>query len=497
MNGPVDISPDHQREVWDILRKNLPPGVAVWVFGSRAKWTTRDSSDLDLALEGDINDNTVTELETAFDESSLPYKVDVIDINQISEGFRRMVKPQMVPFPPPSHVNLNWDGGVLEDVLTLQGGFDLPYDKRVPGPYPVIGPTGQVGSNAEAKVKGPGVVMGMPENPGKPQYVTGDFWPLDTTVWVKNFKKNHPLFCYYLLKTIDVSAYDANKENMNLNHIPVRLPPPTEQCIIARILRTLDDKMELNRRTSQTLEEMARALFKSWFVDFDPVRAKTDGRWRSGESLLGLPAEYYDIFPDRMIDSETGKIPKGWQIKCLKDFVNLNPKPLSQTNHPDSVDLSNMKCRIVGSTRHFSWEHIPGDAKQVLRPGDIIVQPGNHSFTGMGDLAAGAGFAVLRPTHASFREFACLSVMHQGNHRTRRADGAMHLSNLIGETRVAVPILDKNILRCFSNIVGPILGKIEQTMKITHTLASQQNALLSKFMSGEFHTNGSSKTDGI
>ena len=87
--------------------------------------------------------------------------------------------------------------------------------------------------------------------------------------------------------------------------------PSWTQRAIAHLLGTLDDKIELNRRMNETLEEIARALFKSWFVDFDPVRAKMAGRWRRGESLPGLPADLYDLFPDRLVDSELGGDPGG------------------------------------------------------------------------------------------------------------------------------------------------------------------------------------------
>ena len=97
----------------------------------------------------------------------------------------------------------------------------------------------------------------------------------------------------------------------------------TEQRAIARILGTLDDKIELNRRMNETLEEMARALFKSWFVDFDSVRAKMDGRWRHGESLPGLPTDLYDLFPNRLVPSELGEIPEGWQVKALRELVDV------------------------------------------------------------------------------------------------------------------------------------------------------------------------------
>ena len=115
----------------------------------------------------------------------------------------------------------------------------------------------------------------------------------------------------------------TNVSKSRFSDIEISLPPLPQQRAIAHILGTLDDRIELNRRMNQTLEEMARGLFKSWFVDFDPVRAKMDGRWRRGQSLPGMPADLYDLFPDRMADSELGEIPKGWGTKALNSFGEI------------------------------------------------------------------------------------------------------------------------------------------------------------------------------
>ena len=140
-------------------------------------------------------------------------------------------------------------------------------------------------------------------------------------------------FFYYLLRYLKPNfvGIARNKQTTGLGHvtkrdlqsIEVSLPPLPEQRAIAHVLGTLDDKIELNRRMNETLEEMARALFKSWFVDFDPVRAKMEGRWRRGESLTGLPAELYDLFPDRLVGSELGEIPEGWEVKALGELCTL------------------------------------------------------------------------------------------------------------------------------------------------------------------------------
>lgn len=94
------------------------------------------------------------------------------------------------------------------------------------------------------------------------------------------------------------------------------IPMPTsleEQRAIAHILGTLDEKIELNRNQNDVLEAIASALFKAWFVDFDPVRAKMDGRWQRGQSMPGMPSYLYDIFPDRLVESQLGEFPEGWQ----------------------------------------------------------------------------------------------------------------------------------------------------------------------------------------
>src|SRR5690606_5066429 len=110
---------------------------------------------------------------------------------------------------------------------------------------------------------------------------------------------------------------------------PLLLPPLQEQRAIANMLGTLDDKIELNRRMSETLEEMARALFESWFVRFDPVRAKMEGR------DPGLPSDLADLFPDRLVESELGEIPEGWQVEPFSEIVDVIGGGTPRTSVPE------------------------------------------------------------------------------------------------------------------------------------------------------------------
>ncbi len=140
-------------------------------------------------------------------------------------------------------------------------------------------------------------------------------------------------FFYYLLKYLRPTfvAIARNKQTTGLGHVTrrdlevleVAIPSLPEQRVIADILGAFDDKITLNQRVNETLETMARALFKSWFVDFDPVRAKMEGRWRRGESLPGLPAELYNLFADQLVASDLGEIPNDWNVQPLGDSYNL------------------------------------------------------------------------------------------------------------------------------------------------------------------------------
>jgi type I restriction enzyme S subunit len=125
-----------------------------------------------------------------------------------------------------------------------------------------------------------------------------------------------------------------------IERVPIVLPPLPEQRAIAHILGTLDEKIELNRRMNETLEAMARALFKSWFVDFDPVRAKSEGR------APGLPKHLADLFPDSFEDSELGEIPKGWRVTPLPEVIDVNPtRALRKGDIAPYLDMANMPTR--------------------------------------------------------------------------------------------------------------------------------------------------------
>ena len=170
----------------------------------------------------------------------------------------------------------------LSDAITLQRGFDLPTSQRRQGKYPVVASTGITTTHDKFKVKGPGVVIGRSGSIGGGQYVESDFWPLNTTLWVKDFKGNDEKFIYYTLKSLDFSGFNvgAAVPTLNRNHLSalkVRIPDVDEQKKMADVLGSLDEKIELNRRMNETLEQLGQALFRHYFVDNPEAK-----NWESG-----------------------------------------------------------------------------------------------------------------------------------------------------------------------------------------------------------------------
>jgi type I restriction enzyme S subunit len=302
-----------------------------------------------------------------------------------------------------------------------------------------------------------------------------------------------------LLSLVDLAGHGTGRLNSDeLKALDVALPPPDEQRAIAHILGTLDDKIELNRRMNETLEAMARALFKSWFVDFDPVRAKAEGR------DPGLPQPLADLFPDSFEDSELGEIPRGWEVGTLADVSTLNPEVWSKETRPPEinyVDLSNTKRgRIEAVTPHAASD-APSRAQRVLRPGDTIVgtvRPGNgsYAFISSDGLTGSTGFAVLRPRAAQYVGFVYLAATAADN-----IDALQHLADggaypavspeIVAATSVVRP--DRKVLGRFSLAVRPLLAMMADNEQQSRTLADLRDALLPKLISGELRVNHAEK----
>jgi len=211
------------------------------------------------------------------------------------------------------------------ELVSLNYGKSLVERTRSPGSVPVYGTNGRCGWNGQALREGPTVVLGRKGmGPLGVEWCNGPFWVIDTAYYVTKNRPDLDLkFFYYLIKYIGLNHLKDGTSNPSLSRDTFSsqlLPLPTnrEQQQIAGILGSLDDKIDLNRRMNETLEAMARAIFKSWFVDFDPVRAKMEGR-----QPVGIDAETAHLFPESFEESLLGLIPSGWRPCSWGDVITL------------------------------------------------------------------------------------------------------------------------------------------------------------------------------
>ena len=202
----------------------------------------------------------------------------------------------------------------LGDVVNFQRGFDITKAEQTPGCVPIVSSSGIKSSHNKAKVEGPGVIIGRKGSLGSVHFVAQDYWPHDTTLWVKDFKGNIPQFVAYFLRTLKLENFDTGASNptLNRNHIhKINVLYPKEhdtQRKIAAILTTYDDLIETNKRRIALLEKMAEELYREWFV-----RMRFPG-YQNTKFVKGVPEGWDQVKLDDLIPNnglETGKRPKG------------------------------------------------------------------------------------------------------------------------------------------------------------------------------------------
>lgn len=273
----------------------------------------------------------------------------------------------------------------------------------------------------------------------------------------------------------------------------IPLPPLPDQRAIAHVLGTLGDKIELNRRMNQVLEAMARALFKSWFVDFDPVRAKVEGR------DAGLPKPLSDLFPTRLVDSELGEIPDGWEVGTLSDILKQRLERCEVSEETASRPYVPIDC--ISSRSLFLAESKPGvEAQSSLTrfyKGDLLfgaMRPYFHKvciapFDGTTRTTA----FVLVPKRSQDFGFAAL-LLHQPEtiaYATRHSTGstipyAVWSNSMEGMPTVIPPL---RVREGFDADVRPMLDRIPAAYFENRTLAALRDTLLPKLISGELRLN--------
>ena len=407
---------------------------------------------------------------------------------------------------------------------TPLGGVVVNYDSRRvplssreramrPGPYPYYGATGVMDHVDEFLFDGLHLLVaedGSVERPdGTPflQLVDGKFWVNNHAHVLKGATDEDTRFLYYALSAVAVRPFmsgsvQAKLSQGNLNRIPTPYPPEADRCAIAHVLGTLDDKIKLNQRMSETLEAMARALFKSWFVDFDPVRAKAAGR------DPGLPKHLADLFPDSFEESELGDIPEGWHLAPLGTQVEIS-RGLSYKGSglaAEGMPLHNLNSVYEGGgyktegLKRYLGDHKP---QHLVEAGDLIVAntEQGHDRLLIG-YAAVIPYALFGPglfSHHLYRvrvkrgsgltvAYLCALLNSPTMHDTVSGYANGTTVNMLPVDALCAPLVvvpPRDLVGAFTDWAKLVGKRAEALRAESRTLTALRDTLLPKLISGE------------
>lgn len=541
VDRPIDITANQRKTLLTLLERHLPNTTA-WVYGSRVKWTARPQSDLDLVVfTKSDQERQVSELREAFEESNLPFRVDLFVWDAVPEQFRKEIEAEHVVLVEKEVRGVRGKGWVslhLGQVCTKVGSGATPRGgKEVylkDGPCTLIRSQNvynnrfnydglafidqqQATELNNVEVYADDVLLNITgDSVARACQVPPDVLPARVNQHVAIIRtdpnKLSPRFLCYFLVCPEIQAMllswagsggtrNALTKGM-IESLAVQAPRDiAEQRAIAQILGTLDDKIELNRRMNETLEAMARALFKSWFIDFDPVRAKMTGRDPS------LPQHLADLFPDCLVDSELGPIPEGWAVKRLADeiaalFSGNRPRGGATDAGIPSIGAEN----VDGLGRHdFSKEkYVPEDFFNGMKVKGAVVQNGDVLLYKDG---AHIGRKTYLDRDFPYRECTVnehVFILRLRNKKAQRylffwLDQGWMTQEIVGlNSNSAQPGINKvgvlglpflappcEVMSEFDSQMGHFTDRIFTNCHESRTLTTLRDGLLPKFISGE------------
>lgn len=377
----------------------------------------------------------------------------------------------------------------FKDFVKLQRGFDLPKSKRINGAFLLVASTKIDGSHSEFKVKAPGVVTGRSGSLGQVQYITKDFWPLNTTLWAKDFKGNNEKYVYYFLQTLDLAQYNsgAGVPTLNRNHLDeleINIHSYKQQLEISMLLSNYDNLIENNNRRIAILEGMAQSLYREWFVNF---------RYPNHQDNLDADGN------PKLIDSPLGQIPDGWEVKSAAEVITINPKTkLVKEGEKPFVGMNGLSqgSMVIGGviekTGNSGAKFINGDTLFArITP---CLQNGKTGYVQFltSEQPVGFGsteFIVLRESEYLSSEY--IYLLSRSNNFREHAIQSM--TGATGRQRVHndcfascyLPVPPKELMNEFTQLVKPMFKSIFNLSKRNENLKKQRDMLLPKLISGQ------------
>ena len=538
LEQPIDITAEQRKTVLTLLQRHLPNTTA-WVYGSRTKWTASPQSDLVMVVFATPEESArVSELREEFEECNLPFRVDLLIWEDVPEEFRKQIRADHAVLASKEYLDTNstWETASVEEIAEKVAmgpfGSSIRVNTFVPEGVPVI--SGQhlhgirvddaPGFNfitpkhakrlANANVRRGDVIFTHAGNIGQVAFIPEDsrfdryvisqrqfyircdrsrVFPEFLAIYFTSRQGRHQL----LANASQVGVPSIAQPVTYMRTIQVPLPPLREQRTIAHILGTLDDKIELNRRMNETVETIVHTLFKSWFVDFDPVRAKMEG----GDT--GLPPDVAALFPDRLVHSELGEIPEEWIAENLGSYVEFQNgyafKSVDWQNKgvpvvkigsvkPGLVDLTAVSC--------VSPETVVDLERFKLNPGDILVgMTGYPGETGLVPIHDPPPYLNQRVGRISAPQdypenYAWIYAQVRSQSFKRHAEARSHGSaqaNVSGRALLEYPVVfpGKALLETYSDFATPLINRYLANDTVSRTLATLRYTLLSKLISGD------------
>jgi type I restriction enzyme S subunit len=372
----------------------------------------------------------------------------------------------------------------FKDFVALQRGFDLPKAKRVKGNVPLVASSKIDGSHNTFKVKAPGVVTGRSGSLGRVQYISKAFWPLNTTLWVKDFKGNNEKYIYYFLQTLDLAQYNsgAGVPTLNRNHLDellINVHEYCEQTKIEKLLSNYDHLIENNNRRIAILEDMAQSLYREWFVNFR------------------YPGHANDVDKDgnqKLIDSPLGQIPEGWVVKPLMELVNFKRNTIKKGNVSERTPYMGLEHFPRKSIALSEWEEVSeiGSNKLGFNLGDILfgkIRPNFHKVgVAQVDGVCSSDTFVFSPKNA--KHHALISMVTFSNEFVAQAVQTSQGSKMPRASwdvlkEFPVPVPAQYIMEKFSSVVDPAIKQIRVLSLKNRNLKKQRDMLLPKLISGQ------------
>ena len=539
MTDRLDLPRRYRRIVEALLREHVPDA-EVWAYGSRVNGESHEGSDLDLVVRGPdlkrIPSGPLAGLIEALEDSKVPILVQTQDWARLPESFHQEIEQNYVVVREgvsagSAGLSGEWGKVTLGDVCTKIGSGSTPRGgKEVyleDGPFALIRSQNVYNDGfardglafiSDEYAEALHNVEVLPDD--VLLNITGDsvarVCQVDTTVLPARVNQHVAIirpdsdkldaaYLRYYLAAPEVQemllswAGSGGTRNaltkQMIESFQVKAPTDlAEQRAIAHVLGSLDDKIELNRRMNETLEAMARTLFKSWFVDFDPVRAKMEDRWRQGESLPGLPAEHYDLFPDRLVVSELGEIPDGWEVKTLGDVAEQRREGVS----PGHIDPDTPYIALEHMPKHCialeDWTLADGLASGKFRfeQGDILFGKLRPYFHKVGvaplDGVCSTDIVVISPKWDNWFGFVLCNVSSSGfvNYTDAASTGTKMPRTKWGDmARYKVTLPSGELAKAFNEMISPWIMSMLWTIHASRALAGQRDALLPGLVSGE------------